>query len=384
MRRGVAFRGDQGSDVLGLLDLLAAARSCGWWRASSGAVEHAHGGRARRPRTSVRRAQVCGHRVVVAVEADVGRLADLDRSRSSVGKLVARASGKSALPFLGERLAPPTGYGPRGNGARRPGPSTTARPAALSRSRSEIVRAGEERPADVLDRPLDPPLLVAAGDGDRPRLEAVVGGELEQRRMEADGVAAPLEHRALEVVVEQDPRTRRRGERRRRRGRAGNSPCARRGRSVGRSARDQRQHHHEAEQRPAGGPIVAACRSAPSRPGPARRAACADAGRLRPAGAVGTAGDQVAEMVGAPRVAALPRHLEQPGRGQRWVLGESRLEERHVGIDLRRPAPRADDLPRRRPAPAREHAWNGHGSRAGGQWCGRTTSTGTDRNTRAS
>ena len=33
----------------------------------------------------------------------------------------------------------------------------------------------------------------------------MMGGERQQRRMKPDGVVLPLEHRALEVVVEHDP-----------------------------------------------------------------------------------------------------------------------------------------------------------------------------------
>ena len=37
-------------------------------------------------------------------------------------------------------------------------------------------------------------------------LETVMSGEIEQGGMKADGIAPPLEHGALQVVVEQDPR----------------------------------------------------------------------------------------------------------------------------------------------------------------------------------
>ena len=57
----------------------------------------------------------------------------------------------------------------------------------------------EECVADVTDGALDSAFLVAAGYGDRPRLEAVIRGELKEPRIETDGVAVPLEHRALEL-----------------------------------------------------------------------------------------------------------------------------------------------------------------------------------------
>ena len=80
-----------------------------------------------------------------------------------------------------------------------------------ARLRVEVVDRGEfarreEVVADVLDRALDAPFLVGAVRRARARLEAVVPGEREQRRVKAHGVALALEHRALQVVVEDDPR----------------------------------------------------------------------------------------------------------------------------------------------------------------------------------
>jgi hypothetical protein len=63
---------------------------------------------------------------------------------------------------------------------------------------------GEERVAEVLDRPLDAAFLIAAGDGARLRGEVVVAGELEQAGVEADVLAEALEDDAFQVVVEQD------------------------------------------------------------------------------------------------------------------------------------------------------------------------------------
>ena len=49
------------------------------------------------------------------------------------------------------------------------------------------------------------PFSLPRADGHRARLEAVVGGQGQQRRVEADRVALALEHGALEVVVQQHP-----------------------------------------------------------------------------------------------------------------------------------------------------------------------------------
>ena len=62
---------------------------------------------------------------------------------------------------------------------------------------------GEEAVADVANGAFDAAFLVAPRDRHGPGLVAVVPGEAEQGGMEADRVAAPLEHGALEIVVEQ-------------------------------------------------------------------------------------------------------------------------------------------------------------------------------------
>src|ERR1017187_5447169 len=52
------------------------------------------------------------------------------------------------------------------------------------------------------------PFFVPARDRHRARLEPVMSGQLQQRRMEADRLGAALEYRTLEVVIEHDPRDR--------------------------------------------------------------------------------------------------------------------------------------------------------------------------------
>ena len=68
------------------------------------------------------------------------------------------------------------------------------------------MRAAKNDIADVSDGALDAALLVAARDRHGARFVAIVPGEAEQGRMEADRVAAPFQHRALEIVVQQDTR----------------------------------------------------------------------------------------------------------------------------------------------------------------------------------
>ena len=64
---------------------------------------------------------------------------------------------------------------------------------------------GEEIVANVAYGAFDPTLLVAARHGHRTRFVAVVRGERQQHGVEADRVAAALQHGALEVVVQHDP-----------------------------------------------------------------------------------------------------------------------------------------------------------------------------------
>ena len=180
-------------------------------------------------------------------------------------------------------------------------------------------------------RPFSLPRAGATGA----RLEAVVGGELEQRGMEPDGVAAAFEHDAFHVVVEQDPRR---------------APeCGERldvaADEVGeRSAEGEAyegvsgvaQHQHErhqgtlgasdgelAEVRPVDLGLLAWKGAKPQIrfTGPARA-------QLR---------DAVAEVVGAAGVAPHLDHVEQPRGGERGEALQRLGDESHVGVELRGP-----------------------------------------------
>src|SRR5690606_4694222 len=63
---------------------------------------------------------------------------------------------------------------------------------------------GEEAAADVADRSFDSTLLVAACHSNRTRFVTVVRCQLQQGRVKAHGVATTLQHRALQIIVEQD------------------------------------------------------------------------------------------------------------------------------------------------------------------------------------
>lgn len=129
------------------------------------------------------------HGVVVEVEADVRRLVHRHGHALAQRELVAgKRQQLGALGFeglahaQGAVLDPP----PIGGRAQAPSPSL----------RVEVVQAGELAPgekavADVADVAFHPTLLVAARRGHRARLEAVVAGQGQQRRVEADGVTDP-------------------------------------------------------------------------------------------------------------------------------------------------------------------------------------------------
>ena len=62
---------------------------------------------------------------------------------------------------------------------------------------------GKEGVAQVLDLPLDLPLLIAAARRTRPRREVIVPGELEQPRMKPNRGAGAFEDGAAQIVVDQ-------------------------------------------------------------------------------------------------------------------------------------------------------------------------------------
>lgn len=140
-------------------------------------------------------------RVVVEVEADVGSLADLHGHVRLAREGLVRQRQEPRL-LLGKGVAdrPRLVLGP---------------PAIHRRAVAEGLELGveivesvegarrEEGLAEVADRSLDAPLFVAPARRACLRGESVVGREVQHRGVEADRVAAPLDHRALEVVVEQ-------------------------------------------------------------------------------------------------------------------------------------------------------------------------------------
>src|SRR5215471_2922157 len=62
---------------------------------------------------------------------------------------------------------------------------------------------GEEIGTDVLNGSFDAPFLVTSGRAARTRGEMIVSGELQEARMEMDGITATFEHHTAEVIGRQ-------------------------------------------------------------------------------------------------------------------------------------------------------------------------------------
>jgi hypothetical protein len=342
---------DQGLHVGGVLHMHAAVPAARMGRDLAGAVEHAHADLVGQHRQGTPHVLV-RHRVVVQIEAHVRRLAYLHGQALAqrIGVLgqchQARALGVERLSYAQAAV-----LGPRSIESRslRPGHGLGVQVGDVGE-----LACGEEGVADVADAALDAALLVAAGDGDRARLEGMVGGKAQQRGVEADGVAHALEHGALEVVVQQHARA-----------------AAEGGEGLGMAAQEAvhprveeeaqedaprvTQHHHEGHQRAARAADMQMAEVAPVDLRLLARQSAQPQERLgRRARA--HAGDEVAEVVRVAAVAALADHREQPRGGQRRVAVQRLQDERPVRVDAAGSQRRSR---RRRLAGVREHAPHG-------------------------
>jgi len=208
----------------------------------------------------------------------------------------------------------------------------------------------EEPLPQVADCAFDAPLLVGRRHGAEPGDEVVVAAQLQEARVEADGVALPLQDGAFQVVVEQDP---------------GHTPQGPEGLDVAaQEALERLVHGEDRMERPRPAQDQHERGQAPG--GPAERdrpeAAPVDLGLLpdqevqpqvglgggdRPQGP-----DHPAQLHDGAGVPPRLDHLEQPRGPEPGVLLERRLEERAVrvaqtGPDDGRPS---EALGRQRPA----------------------------------
>ena len=177
---------DQRLDMSRILDLRAAIEAARHASAmTSAAIQDAHG--LERGEELERAAHVgVGDGVVVQVEAHVGGLAGAHRQALLAGKGLRRQGEQSRLLLL--EAGPDAAVaifrtGPLGGLARAP----------LERLGVQVghvgeAPGGEEALANKADRALDAALLIAAGHRHGARLEVIPGGELKQRRVEADRI----------------------------------------------------------------------------------------------------------------------------------------------------------------------------------------------------
>ena len=201
----------------------------------------------------------------------------------------------------------------------------------------EICEAagGEEGVAHILDGAFNAALLVSARDRHWTGLIAIAPGEGQQRRMEADGVAAALQHHAFEIVVKKN---------------TGNAaPCGKGADMaaqevlhpcVGEKAQENlarvAEHHDERHQRAARPANIEMAKMSPVHlrlfAGKAAQTQISLGFRTR-----AMARDEVTEVIGAAAIAALVRHHEQTTGGQRRKFLQRLADERQIRVDLRRP-----------------------------------------------
>jgi hypothetical protein len=289
-----------------------------------------------------------GHGVVVEVEANIRRLADLDRDaleqrrrivgqRQQMSRLIGEHRAHRAIRFAG--TAPISGEAA----------------APVIRLGVEVVEIGEaagseERRTDVADASFDATFLVAARDRDGTGFVAVVPGKVQQRGMEADRVAAPFQHGALEVVIQENARHPTPGG-------EGADMAAQKILHAGVEEKPQKdlarvaEHDDERHQRPAGAADLQMAEMPPVDLRLFAGQAAQPQIRLRRAART-MLGDEVAEVIRAAAIAALVRHREQAAGGQGREFLQRLADQRQIGIDRRRPPCRADP----RQAGLRQHA----------------------------
>ena len=315
---------DQRGQMGGVLDDGAGVVAAHMARHLRAAVEDAHGGRIGEQRDGAPHERV-RQRVLIAVEGEVRLLARARRADQR-GLERVRGHGQQHALLLGED---------RGDGLVAllgMAPLVRDRVAPVRELRVEIVEVaerarGEEGVAQVLDLPLDLALFVGARRRAGPGREVIVPGELEEARMKVNRAALAIEHRALEIVVDQDPGTAAQGV-------DGLDVAAQKAleRLVEREDRVDRarvaEHEHEARQRALAAPDADARRSCPSPPGRFRPVRSAAAGtprswRRRPQVPHGAP-----HLHRGPGIAAQAQHLVQARRPQPRILRERVAHER--------------------------------------------------------
>jgi hypothetical protein len=265
------------------------------------------------------------------IEADVGRLADLDGDLLDDGIGIVRLL-QQPWRFLGEDLGNAAGVvfraAPISGLAATPGVGL----------RIEIVQVGERAGGEerIPDEPygsFHATFFVAARHRDGAGFVTVMRSEVEQGRVEADRITVPLQHGAAQVIVQNDPRNA--------------VPYGKRAEMAAQEVlhagveeeaqKDvprEAEHYDEGHQgtaRPANhqmtevGPVAL-------RLFPGQRAQAQIGLRCR---TWPMAGDDGAETTWPAAIAAFANHRVQAAGGQRREPGQHLADERQIGIDLR-------------------------------------------------
>lgn len=194
---------DEGLQVGRILDLGTAREASGVTGDHCGAIQHAHFGDARQHQERAAHVRMWD-RVVVQIEAYVGRLVRTDRDPLVCGEGLDRKAQQARLFRLEAGL-----HAACAILRARPLCCFTGTPG--ERLRVQICKIGElasceEAFAYEADGALHASLLVAPSDRDWTGLEAIPRSQFQQGGMEADRIATPFQHCALEVVIQTVPR----------------------------------------------------------------------------------------------------------------------------------------------------------------------------------
>ena len=328
---------DQRLEMLTLLDLGAAIVTAAMVSEHLRAVDNTQIVRVGEHRQCPTHMRV-GHGIIVQVEADIRGLADLDRDAleqwngvvgqpQQMSRLLGEHRTHCAVRFA--RTPPICGQ-----------PATP-----IIRLSIEVVEIGEaagskECRTYVAYGSFHAALFVAARDRDGTGFVVVVTGKIQQRRMEADGIAAPFQHRTLQIVVEQHAWHAAPGGK-------GADMAAQKVLHPGVEVEPEKnlprvaEHHDERHQRTAAATDLQVAKMAPVHLRLfAGQAAQAQIRLRRTAWAM--LGDKMAEVIRTAAIAALVRHREQAAGGQCREFLQRLADQRQIGVDRRRPLRRAD------------------------------------------
>ena len=325
---GMALVGEECFDVGWIFNLLPTVEGTGMGGDDIVAIEDAHGIEGGEHDQGASGA-LEGNGVIVEVESHVGCLGDVDLDTLLTGERIVGQVEQLWAFFVEDLLhgaLAVLGTGPLSGAGSAPH-------IGLGVEVFEVAEASgaEEAVADEANQSLNAALLVAARRRHGPGLEAVVGGELEQRGVKPDGIAPALEDDALHVVVQDCS-----GAAAKHRERLDMAAH-----EVGKGCVEEEahecvtgvaQHHDERHQGTLGAPDGEFAEV-----GPVELGLLAGQGAKAQVRLTGTTrsqlGDTVAEVVGPAGIATFLDHIEQARGGQGRELLQDLGDERDEGVD---------------------------------------------------